>query len=119
MHELFLNTIFLEAFFSFSVIKLNLGLPSAPAKANTLLSPKLRINHYALHIKKGAAVGLSVLMWLCRSYFAKCCLSALRASHRITKRRKSHHRRHIPLPSLSLSSLGGGGRRPEGDSDER
>ncbi len=55
--------------------------------------------------QKNNRVGLSAIMWLCCSYSAKCCLSALRASHHITKRRKSLHERHIPLPSLSRSLL--------------
>jgi len=39
-------------------------------------------------VRRRRRVGLSALMCLFGSYFAKCCLSA-KASHRITKLRKS------------------------------
>ncbi len=52
---------------------------------------------------KNNQVGLSALMWLCRSYYAKLYLSA-KASLRPAKLRKSPHKRHIPLPSLTQQS---------------
>ncbi len=50
-------------------------------------------------------VGLSALMWLCPAYSTKLYLSALRASLRPAKFRKSGHERHIPLLSLSQRKI--------------